>query len=212
MLRLGIISTGDRYRKGTSCLSKASLCCCPKLQEFPDNGLPISLLRLEIYGCPLIEERFEKDKGQYWSLIADIPCVRIDCHYIPKHRDNCILFKFTKSNPRIQTADYTIPHSSARFFLYQLTRKKNKNYPALSFMNVQIWASNKIHREERSSMRKWDVRSLITSSSDLYGPEKSASVEKLPRHLISGRTTAFADEPSEQDDSGLRAPLVATVY
>ena len=58
------------------------LCCCPKLQEFPDNGLPISLLRLEIYGCPLIEERFEKDKGQYWSLIADIPCVRIDCHYV----------------------------------------------------------------------------------------------------------------------------------
>ena len=32
-------------------------------------------------------------------------------------------------------------------------------------------------------MRKWDVRSLITSSSDLYGPEKTASVEKLPRHV-----------------------------
>ncbi|KAK9205659.1 hypothetical protein WN943_015927 [Citrus x changshan-huyou] len=40
-----------------------------------------------------------------------------------------------------------------------------------------------IHREERSSMGKWDVQSLITSSSDLYGPEKSASVEKLPRHV-----------------------------
>ncbi|KAH9782921.1 putative phosphoinositide phosphatase SAC9 [Citrus sinensis] len=48
---------------------------------------------------------------------------------------------------------------------------------------VQIWASNKIHREERSSMGKWDVQSLTTSSSDLYGPEKSASVEKLPRHV-----------------------------
>ncbi|KAH9782940.1 retrovirus-related pol polyprotein from transposon RE2 [Citrus sinensis] len=71
---------------------------------------------------------------------------------------------------------------------------------------VQIWASNKIHREERSSMRKWDVRSLITSSSDLYGPEK----DLVWVQLISGRTTAFADEPSEQDDSGLRAPLVAT--
>ena len=32
-------------------------------------------------------------------------------------------------------------------------------------------------------MGKWDVQSLITSSSDLYGPEKSASVEKLPRHV-----------------------------
>ncbi|KAH9726932.1 putative phosphoinositide phosphatase SAC9 [Citrus sinensis] len=48
---------------------------------------------------------------------------------------------------------------------------------------VQIWASNKIHREEGSSMGKWDVQSLITSSSDLHGPEKSASVEKLPRHV-----------------------------
>ena len=32
-------------------------------------------------------------------------------------------------------------------------------------------------------MGKWDVQSLITSFSDLYGPEKSASVEKLPRHV-----------------------------
>ncbi|KAH9726112.1 hypothetical protein KPL70_008134 [Citrus sinensis] len=126
------------------------LCCCPKLQKFPDNGLPTSLLRLEIYGCPLIEER-------------------------------------------IQTGDYTIPHSSAHFFPYQLIK-------------VQIWASNKIHREERSSMGKWDVQSLITSSSDLYGPEK----DLVRLQLISGRTTAFADEPSEQDDSGLRAPLVVT--
>ncbi|KAH9782890.1 putative phosphoinositide phosphatase SAC9 [Citrus sinensis] len=53
----------------------------------------------------------------------------------------------------------------------------------LLLLQVQIWASNKIHREERSSMGKWDVQSLITSSSDLYGPEKTASVEKLPRHV-----------------------------
>lgn len=32
-------------------------------------------------------------------------------------------------------------------------------------------------------MGKWDVQSLITSSSDLYGSEKSASVDKLPRHV-----------------------------
>ncbi|KAH9782880.1 putative phosphoinositide phosphatase SAC9 [Citrus sinensis] len=53
----------------------------------------------------------------------------------------------------------------------------------LLLLQLQIWASNKIHREERSSRGKWDVQSLITSSSDLYGPEKSASVEKLPRHV-----------------------------
>ncbi|GAY68842.1 hypothetical protein CUMW_267320, partial [Citrus unshiu] len=101
------------------------LCCCPKLQEFPDNGLPTSLLRLEIYGCPLIEERFEKDKGQYWSLIAEIPCVRIDCHYVidPKAQRQLI-----------QTGDYTIPHSSAHFFPYQLIKVGTAKYstPVLS--------------------------------------------------------------------------------
>ncbi|XP_022734794.1 probable phosphoinositide phosphatase SAC9 isoform X2 [Durio zibethinus] len=48
---------------------------------------------------------------------------------------------------------------------------------------VQIWASNKIHREERSCVGKWDVQSLISSSPELYGPEKSVREDKLPRHI-----------------------------
>ncbi|OMP06550.1 hypothetical protein COLO4_08073 [Corchorus olitorius] len=46
---------------------------------------------------------------------------------------------------------------------------------------VQIWASNKIDREERSCVGKWDVQSLIVSSPEYYGPEKSTN--KLPRHI-----------------------------
>nr|XP_016489334.1 PREDICTED: probable phosphoinositide phosphatase SAC9 [Nicotiana tabacum]XP_016489335.1 PREDICTED: probable phosphoinositide phosphatase SAC9 [Nicotiana tabacum] len=45
---------------------------------------------------------------------------------------------------------------------------------------VQIWASNKIHKEERSCVGKWDMKSLITSSSELCGQEKSSEV---PRHV-----------------------------
>ncbi|KAM7280849.1 hypothetical protein ACFE04_007983 [Oxalis oulophora] len=48
---------------------------------------------------------------------------------------------------------------------------------------VQIWASNKIHREEKSSMGKWDIQSLIRSSSEFYGPEKSGEGAKVPRHV-----------------------------
>lgn len=48
---------------------------------------------------------------------------------------------------------------------------------------VQIWASSKIHKEERSCIGKWDVQSMIASSSDFYGPEKSAGDKKLPRHI-----------------------------
>lgn len=46
-------------------------------------------------------------------------------------------------------------------------------------MQVQVWASNKIHKEERTIMGKWDVRSLITSSPELCGPEKPGN----PRHI-----------------------------
>lgn len=45
---------------------------------------------------------------------------------------------------------------------------------------VQIWASSKIHKEERSCVGKWDMRSMITSSSELCGQEKSSEV---PRHV-----------------------------
>ncbi|KAH9602591.1 hypothetical protein KSS87_021998, partial [Heliosperma pusillum] len=47
---------------------------------------------------------------------------------------------------------------------------------------VQIWASNKISKEERSCMGKWEAQSLLESSPELYGPEKS-DVQKLPRHI-----------------------------
>ncbi|XP_011091527.1 probable phosphoinositide phosphatase SAC9 isoform X2 [Sesamum indicum] len=48
---------------------------------------------------------------------------------------------------------------------------------------VQIWASNKIDKEERSCTGKWDMQSLITSSSELCGPEKSLKDVKVPRHV-----------------------------
>lgn len=48
---------------------------------------------------------------------------------------------------------------------------------------MQIWASNKIHKEERSLLGKWDVNSLIMSSPDICGPEKSSREYTAPRHV-----------------------------
>lgn len=50
-------------------------------------------------------------------------------------------------------------------------------------MQVQIWASNKINKEGRSLMGKWDIQSLITSSPEFYGTEKAGGVNPIPRHL-----------------------------
>ncbi|KAK9929302.1 hypothetical protein M0R45_026405 [Rubus argutus] len=46
---------------------------CPELLCLPDDGLPISLLRLRIYGCPLVTQRCEEDKGEDWPKISHIP-------------------------------------------------------------------------------------------------------------------------------------------
>lgn len=48
---------------------------------------------------------------------------------------------------------------------------------------MQIWASNKINREERTCLGKWDVQTLLRSSSELYGPEKLGREGQVPRHL-----------------------------
>ena len=55
---------------------------CPKLKYFPEKGLPSSLLELEIFGCPLMEEKCRKDGGQYWDLLTHIPLVVIDDKWI----------------------------------------------------------------------------------------------------------------------------------
>uniref|UniRef100_A0A453JGV2 Phosphoinositide phosphatase SAC9 n=6 Tax=Aegilops tauschii TaxID=37682 RepID=A0A453JGV2_AEGTS len=48
---------------------------------------------------------------------------------------------------------------------------------------VEIWASNKIQRDDRTFIGKWDVQSMIVSSPQLYGPENSGSLDEAPRHF-----------------------------
>ncbi|KAH9684698.1 putative disease resistance RPP13-like protein 1 [Citrus sinensis] len=63
-------------------LTQLDLGDCPKLKYFPEKGLPSSLLRLNIAGCPLIEEKCRKDGGQYWDLLTHIPYVVIDFKWV----------------------------------------------------------------------------------------------------------------------------------
>ncbi|KNA08907.1 hypothetical protein SOVF_158480, partial [Spinacia oleracea] len=48
---------------------------------------------------------------------------------------------------------------------------------------VQIWASNKISKEERSCVGKWEVQSFLQSSPEYYGPEKFDAVGTAPRYI-----------------------------
>ncbi|KAF3963369.1 hypothetical protein CMV_012227 [Castanea mollissima] len=52
---------------------------CPKLASLPENGLPPSLLELQIIRCPVLKQHCKKGKGQEWlKNIINIPCVQID--------------------------------------------------------------------------------------------------------------------------------------
>ena len=52
---------------------------CPKLRSFvPKEGLPPTLARVVIKGCPILKKRCLKDKGKDWSKLAHIPHVEID--------------------------------------------------------------------------------------------------------------------------------------
>ncbi|KAK8614415.1 hypothetical protein V6N13_122771 [Hibiscus sabdariffa] len=51
---------------------------CRKLRFLTKTGLPVSLGRLCISGCPVLRDKCRKGKGEYWSIICDIPRLEID--------------------------------------------------------------------------------------------------------------------------------------
>ncbi|KAL9450560.1 hypothetical protein AB3S75_012313 [Citrus x aurantiifolia] len=59
-------------------LSSLSIDDCPKLKALSDHLLQKTMLqRLEIYGCPILEERCRKETGEDWPKIRHIPDIHI---------------------------------------------------------------------------------------------------------------------------------------
>ncbi|XP_034703987.1 putative disease resistance RPP13-like protein 1 [Vitis riparia] len=48
---------------------------CPNLRSL--GSMPATLEKLEILCCPILEERYSKEKGEYWPNVAHIPCIEI---------------------------------------------------------------------------------------------------------------------------------------
>ncbi|GMN39032.1 hypothetical protein TIFTF001_008259 [Ficus carica] len=54
-------------------LTSLSVRYCISLQTITEPGLPSSLQKFELYECPLLEEKCERERGEYWNKIAHIP-------------------------------------------------------------------------------------------------------------------------------------------
>ncbi|KAK0573729.1 hypothetical protein LWI29_012584 [Acer saccharum] len=79
-------------------LEELHLVDCPKLKFFPKKGLPPSLVRLQIWRCPLLKQSCEKD-GLYWPMISLIPYVHIDFKKVtPADEGALILYKAPERN------------------------------------------------------------------------------------------------------------------
>ncbi|KAB1212509.1 hypothetical protein CJ030_MR5G019092 [Morella rubra] len=72
-------------------LNQLKLSSCPKIISLPKEGLPPSLMQLDINGCPLLSELCKKDRQDLWSKIAHIPCVVVDNRFV-HDRAELVLF------------------------------------------------------------------------------------------------------------------------
>ncbi|KAJ7003132.1 hypothetical protein NC653_008388 [Populus alba x Populus x berolinensis] len=56
-------------------LARLKIRFCRNLHSMPEEKLPSSLTYLDICGCPVLEKRCEKEKGEDWPKISHIPYV-----------------------------------------------------------------------------------------------------------------------------------------
>ncbi|XP_048428673.1 putative disease resistance RPP13-like protein 1 isoform X2 [Pyrus x bretschneideri] len=59
-------------------LKRLQIHCCDNLEFLPEEGLPISLSFLSIERCSSLKKRYQNKRGDDWSKIAGIPCIKID--------------------------------------------------------------------------------------------------------------------------------------
>ncbi|MQM15952.1 hypothetical protein Taro_048904 [Colocasia esculenta] len=64
-----------RTLSGLSALESLEIKFCPAVQSLPEMGLPPSLQRLVIRGCPALAEHCRSQQGPEWSKISHIPFV-----------------------------------------------------------------------------------------------------------------------------------------
>lgn len=90
---------------------------------------------------------------------------------------------YWKAPPSVSSSEFVIVLSSHSDVSGVVLLVSPCGYSMSDAPTVQIWAGHKLDLEERTCTGKWDLRSLITSSTELCGPEKLNKDDKVPRHI-----------------------------
>ncbi|XP_043693987.1 probable phosphoinositide phosphatase SAC9 [Telopea speciosissima] len=90
-------------------------------------------------------------------------------------------YLYWRACPSISSVEFAIALGSLSDVSGVILLVSPCGYSAGDCPMVQIWASNKINKDERSFMGKWDVQSMITS--EFYGAEQSVKGNDVPRHV-----------------------------
>ncbi|CDP17833.1 unnamed protein product [Coffea canephora] len=77
ILDLPNVKSLSTFLRGLSALTHLQITNCPELGSLPKESLSNPLQGLVIDKCPLLEKRCLMDRGDYWPMIEEIPCVVI---------------------------------------------------------------------------------------------------------------------------------------
>ncbi|CAJ2655120.1 unnamed protein product [Trifolium pratense] len=68
----------DKGFQQLKALLKLEIYYCDVLQHLPEQGLPSTLVCLDIYGCPMLTPSLKPETGKYWRMVAHIKSIIID--------------------------------------------------------------------------------------------------------------------------------------
>ncbi|XP_045786426.1 putative disease resistance protein At3g14460 [Trifolium pratense] len=68
----------DKGFQQLKALLKLEIYYCDVLQHLPEQGLPSTLVCLNIYGCPMLTPSLKPETGKYWRMVAHIESIIID--------------------------------------------------------------------------------------------------------------------------------------
>ncbi|KAF9592877.1 hypothetical protein IFM89_018457 [Coptis chinensis] len=93
-------------------MQKLEIRLCPLLESFPMDGLPNSLQDLVIIDCPVLKERCQKEVGEEWRKLAQIPSVWMDDEQFSWVRSSEFLGKEDRKKKYTQLSEIEAAESS----------------------------------------------------------------------------------------------------